>query len=32
MAPSIVRVDNQNRIFEPLPMVPLPRWEVEIKD
>jgi len=25
MTPSIVRVDSQNRIVEPLPMVPLPR-------
>jgi aspartate 1-decarboxylase len=32
MTPSIVRVDSQNRIVEPLSVVPLPRWEVEIKD
>lgn len=32
MTPSIVRVDRQNRIVEPLSVVPLPRWEVEIKD
>jgi aspartate 1-decarboxylase len=28
MTPSIVRVDRQNRIVEPLSMVPLPRWEI----
>jgi aspartate 1-decarboxylase len=28
MTPSIVRVDSQNRIVEPLPVVPLPRWEI----
>jgi len=32
MTPRIVRVDSQNRIVEPLSVVPLPRWEVEIKD
>jgi aspartate 1-decarboxylase len=32
MTPSIVRVDSQNRIVELLPVVPLPRWEMEIKD
>jgi len=32
MTPSVVRVDSQNRIVEPLSMVPLSRWEVEIKD
>jgi aspartate 1-decarboxylase len=32
MTPSMVRVDSQNRIVEPLSVVPLPRWEVEIKD
>ncbi|MGB5925932.1 MAG: aspartate 1-decarboxylase [Dehalococcoidia bacterium] len=32
MTPSIVRVDSRNRIIEPLPVVPLTRWEMEIKD
>jgi aspartate 1-decarboxylase len=33
MTPSIVRVDSQNRIVvEPLPVAPLTRWEMEIKD
>jgi aspartate 1-decarboxylase len=32
MTPSIVRVDSQNRIVEPSPVIPLPRWEIEIKD
>lgn len=32
MTPSIVRVDSQNRIVEPLLVVPLPRWEMKIKD
>jgi len=32
MTPRIVRVDSQNRIVEPLSVVPLPRWEVEIED
>ena len=32
MTPSIVRVDNQNRIIEPLPVIPLSRWEMEIRD
>jgi len=32
IAPSIVRVDSQNRIVEPLPVAPLARWEMEIKD
>jgi aspartate 1-decarboxylase len=31
ITPSIVRVDSQNRITEPLSMVPLTRWEIEIK-
>jgi aspartate 1-decarboxylase len=31
ITPSIVRVDSQNRITEPLSMVPLTRWEMEIK-
>jgi aspartate 1-decarboxylase len=29
ITPSIVRVDNQNRIVEPLPVVPISRWERE---
>ena len=32
MTPSIVRVDSRNRIIEPLPVVPLTRWEMETKD
>ena len=32
MTPSIVHVDSQNRIVEHLPVVPLTRWEMEIKD
>jgi aspartate 1-decarboxylase len=32
MTPSIVRVDSQNRIIGPLPVVPLTRWETEMKD
>ena len=32
MTPSIVRVDRQNGIVEPLPVTPLARWEMEIKD
>ena len=32
MTPSIVRVDSQNRIVEPLPVAPLTRWEMEIED
>jgi aspartate 1-decarboxylase len=32
ITPSIVRVDSQNRIVEPLPVGPLSRWEMEIKD
>jgi aspartate 1-decarboxylase len=32
MTPSIVRVDNQNRIIESLPVIPLSRWEMEIRD
>jgi len=32
ITPSIVRVDRQNRIVEPLPVAPLARWEMEIKD
>ena len=32
MIPSIVRVDNRNRIVEPLSVSPLTRWEREIKD
>jgi aspartate 1-decarboxylase len=32
MTPSIVRVDSQNRIVEPLPVVSFTRWEMEIKD
>jgi aspartate 1-decarboxylase len=32
MVPSIVRVDSQNRIVEPLPLAPLTGWEIEIKD
>jgi aspartate 1-decarboxylase len=29
MTPSIVRVDSQNRIVEPVPMVPLQGWQKE---
>jgi aspartate 1-decarboxylase len=29
MTPSIVRVDSQNRIVEPLPVVPLQGWQKE---
>jgi len=29
ITPSIVRVDRQNRIIEPLPVVPLPGWQRE---
>jgi aspartate 1-decarboxylase len=32
MTPSIVRVDSQNRIIEPLPVVTMPSWEMGIKD
>jgi aspartate 1-decarboxylase len=32
MTPSIVRVDSQNRIVEPLPVPSLARWEREMKD
>ena len=32
ITPSIVRVDGQNRIVEPLPAAPLTRWEMEIKN
>ncbi len=32
MTPSIVRVDSQNRIVEPLLVTHLTRWEMEIKD
>ena len=28
ITPSIVHIDSQNRIIEPLPMVPLSRWEI----
>jgi aspartate 1-decarboxylase len=31
ITPSIVRVDRQNRIIEPLSVPPLARWEMEIK-
>jgi len=29
MTPSIVRVDSQNKIIEPLPVIPLRRWRRE---
>jgi aspartate 1-decarboxylase len=29
MTPSIVRVDSQNRIVEPLPVIPLQGWQKE---
>ena len=32
VVPVIVRVDSQNRIVEPLPVTPLTRWEIEVKD
>jgi aspartate 1-decarboxylase len=32
MTPSIVHVDSQNRIIEPLPAVTLRGWEMSIKD
>jgi aspartate 1-decarboxylase len=32
MTPGIVRVDSQNKIVEPPSVVPLTRWEMEMKD